>query len=557
MTLLDGEPATQDPFDGIETTWRRFAGGADVGRLTEAAIGSFHSDDLAANVPGLLKIRQALAAVAKDPLVAEKEKQLDSILQACLGLSVITTIADAEMAPGETLAMKHTASSRSPNRVRWVAVRYPVTNAVSQIAVDLQSGKAAEKQATQMLPANMPLSQPYWLREAGTVGMYRVDDPALIGTPENGPAFPCEFVFEIDGQTLVVADEPVQLVENAGQEPIRRRLDVIPPATLKFASEVRLFAPGAANTVEVDVEAYRPAVAGDVQLNVPEGWSAAPSKRPFSLSRVGDKQRVAFEVMAPRRAETTNVTAQIEVRGARFDSSRIEIKYDHIPRQLLQPRARLTVVNLDLATRGKRVGYISGAGDSIAEGLAEMGYEVLQLSGADLTPERLKNFDAVVIGIRALNTRQDLSDRMSDLFAFVEGGGNVVVQYNRPNGLRVNEIAPYPLQISGSRVTDETAKMKLLAPEHAAFNTPNKISDADFSGWVQERGLYFPNQWDEHFKPLLACNDPGEAPLEGSLLVARHGKGYFVYTSLAWFRQLPAGVPGAYRLFANLVSLGK
>jgi hypothetical protein len=155
-----------------------------------------------------------------------------------------------------------------------------------------------------------------------------------------------------------------------------------------------------------------------------------------------------------------------------------------------------------------------------------------------------------------MNTRQDLADHMASLFAFVEGGGNVIVQYNRPNGLRVRELAPYPLQISGSRVTDENAKVTFLAPDHPALNTPNKITDADFHGWIQERGLYFAGQWDPQFKPLLAFNDPGEAPLEGSLLVAQHGKGYFVYTSLAWFRQLPAGVPGAYRLFANLISIG-
>jgi LmbE family N-acetylglucosaminyl deacetylase len=557
FSLLDGEPATQDPFDGIDTTWGRFAGGTEIGLLTEAAIANFNSDDLAANVPALLKIRHSLSALPSDPLVTQKGRQLDAILQACLGLTVQTTIAEAEKVPGEALTMNHTASIRSSNRVRWVAVRYPTTKAVSEIALDLQPGVKAEKQLTQTLPTDMPLSQPYWLRDQGTVGMYRVDDAALIGTPENAPAFPCEFVFEIDGQTLIVADEPVQLIDSSGPDSIRRRLDVIPPATLKFASEVRLFSPGAARAVEVDVEAFRPAVAGDVQLKVPEGWSVAPSKRPFSLVRVGDKQRVAFEVTAPGRAETTNLAAQIEVRGARFENSRIEIKYDHIPRQLLQPRARLMAVSLDLATRGKRVGYLAGAGDSIAESLEQMGYEVTQLSGEDLTTERLKDFDAVVIGIRALNTRQDLTDRMPNLFAYVEGGGNVVVQYNRPNGLRVTEIAPYALQLSGDRVTDETAKMHLLAPDHPAFNSPNKISDADFSGWVQERGLYFPNQWDERFKPLLACNDPGEAPLEGGLLVAQHGKGYFVYTSLAWFRQLPAGVPGAYRLFANLVSLGK
>jgi hypothetical protein len=213
-------------------------------------------------------------------------------------------------------------------------------------------------------------------------------------------------------------------------------------------------------------------------------------------------------------------------------------------------------VTLDLAVRGKKIGYLPGAGDSVAECLKEMDYDVTTLSDADLTTNRLKEFDAVVIGIRAYNTRANLGPQLPQLFAYIENGGTVVAQYNR-DGVRTS-IAPYSLRISNDRVTDETAKMTFLAPEHPALNTPNKITQADFDGWVQERGIYFPNDWDkEHFTAILACNDPGEAPKSGGLLIAPYGKGYFVYTGLDFFRQLPDGVPGAYRLFANLVSLGK
>jgi LmbE family N-acetylglucosaminyl deacetylase len=557
FTLLAGEPATQDPFDGVDTTWNRFPGGAEVQRLSDIAIDAFNSENLAANVPALLKIRQSLAALPKDPLIAEKSRELDGVLQACLGLSVETTIAKAEKVPGEKLPMRHTVLSNYPGRLRWVAVRYPLNQSSVEVAVELQPNAKIEKDVTQSLPADAPLSQPYWLREAGTVGMYRVDDAALIGTPENGPAFPCEFVFEIDGQTLIVADEPVQLSENANQEQSRQKLTVIAPASLRFTSEVRLIRPGETKTVDVEVEAFRPNVAGDVRLNAPAEWKVAPARRTIGLTRVGEKKVVSFDVTAPPQAARADLSAEIEVQGARFNHSRYEIRYAHLPRLLLQPRAQIKVVGQEVATRGKRVGYVAGAGDSIAECVQQLGYDVTQLSGGDLTPERLSQFDAIVIGIRAMNTRQDLADHMTNLFAFVEAGGNLIVQYNRPNGLRVRDLAPYSLQISGSRVTDEHAKVTFLAPDHPALNTPNKITEADFDGWIQERGLYFAGQWDPQFKPLLAFNDPGEAPLEGGLLIAQHGKGYFVYTSLAWFRQLPAGVPGAYRLFANLISLGK
>jgi hypothetical protein len=189
--------------------------------------------------------------------------------------------------------------------------------------------------------------------------------------------------------------------------------------------------------------------------------------------------------------------------------------------------------------------------------LEEMGYTVTQLSGADLIAERLRPLDAVVVGVRAFNVRTDLTAGLSALLAYVENGGNVIMQYNRPEGLKANFLAPFDLTLSGQRVTNENAPVTVLAAEHPALNVPNKITGADFEGWVQERGVYFPTQWDERFTPLLASGDPGEEPLKGGLLVAGHGRGHFVYTGLAFFRQLPAGVPGAYRLFANLVSLGK
>jgi hypothetical protein len=254
---------------------------------------------------------------------------------------------------------------------------------------------------------------------------------------------------------------------------------------------------------------------------------------------------------------TAALGASVEINGQRFDQERVEVRYDHLPLQLLQPPARARAVSLELATRGRHVGYLPGAGDDVPAALEEMGYEVTSLTGADLTPERLRSLDAVVIGIRAFNVRTDLAEHLPALFAYVERGGTVVAQYNTLDGLREGWLAPFQLRLSRDRVTDEHAPVTILEAGHPVLTTPNRITAADFEGWVQERGLYFPSQWDERFTAILACADAGEAPLKGGLLVARHGQGYFVYTSLAWFRQLPEAVPGAYRLFANLVSLGK
>ena len=295
---------------------------------------------------------------------------------------------------------------------------------------------------------------------------------------------------------------------------------------------------------------------------MPAGWTVSPESQVFHLAAVGDHASFTFTVTAPHDTGTAELTARATIDGKTYDTGRQEIHYEHIPLQLLQPLARVKAVCLDLIIRGKRVGYLPGAGDRTAEALEAMGYEVTALSGADLNAERLKDFDAVVIGVRAFNVRTDLASGLSALFAYVENGGNVIEQYNTPRDLKTARLAPYELTLSPNlpqyRVTNENSPLTILAPENPALNTPNRITAADFEGWVQERGLNFPSAWDhDRFAALLACSDPGEEPLQSGLLVAHDGKGYFVYTGLSFFRQLPAGVPGAYRLFANLVSLGK
>ena len=556
--LLAGEPATNDILDGVDTTWGRVPGGAEIGKLTDAVIAQFNPLDPAASVPALLEIKKQLAPLANDdPVVNEKRRLLDHIIQECLGLTVETTIPDAEVVPGETLKMRHTAVVRSGIPVLWLGVRYPDISSGITNTVKLRPNRPDSWDSAELLPANTPLTQPYWLREQHDAGMFRVADSNLIGRPENPPVFPVEQVFEVDGQTLIIPDQPMQVTtERVKGE--TRHLDVISPVSLKPASDVELFAPGATHPVGVEVTTARPDTAGALRLDAPAGWKVAPATQSFRLGTAGDRAEFTFMVTAPSQPASAGIPAVAEVGGKRYDNERVVINYPHIPLLLLQPPARLKAVCLNLAIRGRNVGYIPGAGDSVAQSLEDMGYQVTTLTGADLTPEKLKAFDAVVIGVRAFNVRTDLVSQLPALFAYVEAGGNVIEQYNRPGrDLKTDQLAPYSLHLSSDRVTDKTAPVTFLAPDHPALNTPNKITSADFDGWIQERGIYYPDQWDEHFTPILACSDPGEAPLKGGLLVAQYGKGYFVYTGLVFFRELPAGVPGAYRLFANLVSLGK
>ncbi|AOS43928.1 Mycothiol S-conjugate amidase [Lacunisphaera limnophila] len=559
--LLAGDPPTTDIMDGVDTTWARFPSGAALIPVIDEIIAQFRPADPAASVPSLLALRSRLDTLPADPLVREKRGDLDRIIQACLGLTVESFLPRAEVVPGEKLALRHEVFITATTPVRWIALRYPLNQSESKVRTTLTPGSVTAHASTQFLPATTLPSHPYWLRDEGTAGMFQVATPSLIGAPENPPVFPVEFIFEIDGKVLVIPDQPVQIVAGAPEAQQRRPLAAIPPVSLGFAHPMELFATGATKQVTVEVTAARAQTAGSLQLEA-AGWTIRPSAQSFTLAASGDKVALTFEVTAPAQPGTAQLSASAKIGTVTYGTERFVLSYPHLPVQLLQRPARSQVVALEVQTRGRRVGYLPGAGDSTAESLVQLGYEVVTLSGPDLSPEKLAGFDAVVIGVRAFNDRDDLAANLPGLFAWVEAGGTVIAQYNRPNNLKATALGPYPLSIEGPapqlRVTDEDAPVTFLAPDHPVLNTPNKITDADFTGWVQERGAYFPSSWDEaKYTAILAMNDPGEAPLKSSLLVAQHGKGWFVYTGLSFFRQLPAGHPGAHRLFANLVSLGR
>jgi LmbE family N-acetylglucosaminyl deacetylase len=561
FAVIAGDAGSGDLMNGLDLTFARFPGGAEIAKLAAEAIAQFDVKNPAASLPALLAIRAKLAMLPMDPVVADKRAQLDRILQACLGLEVETTLSTAEVVPGESLALRHTVSVKAASAVKLVNVRYPSSKGAEKFDAVLTPGQPLTREVSTVLPPRTPISQPYWLREEGSPGLFRVDDTKLIGQAENPPPFPVEFVFSVGGQTLVIATEPVQVVTDAPPAQQRRKLAAIPPVSLGFPYETEVFQLNATKTTVVEVTAARADASGAVRLSGPAGWVISPSSQTFKLSKPGDKARLTFTVKSPAQTSRGALAATAEVGGATYGTGRFVFSYAHIPVQLLQPPARLKVAAFDFAIRGQNVGYLPGAGDNTAENLEQLGYTVKTLTGADLTPEKLKGLDAVVIGVRAFNERRDLADNLPGLFAWVEAGGTVVAQYNRPNNNLRTPLAPLPLSIAGGapalRVTDETAPVTFVTPEHPALNLPNKIGSADFEGWVQERGAYFPSTWDEKFKPLLAMSDPGEKQPDSSVLVAQYGKGYYVYTGIGFFRQLPAGVPGAYRLFANLVSLGK
>lgn len=561
--LLAGDPPAKGIMDGVDTTWARVPGGDALIPLIDDVIAKFNAADPAASVPALFVIRAKLDSLKRtDPLVKEKRVDLDQLIAKCLDLTVETNVANPEVVPGEKITLRYAIQLGAKTiPVRWLALRSPALTLPDPAGRALETDAPLIGELEGKVPASMIATQPYWLRAEGSPGMFRVDEPALIGTSENAAALPLEYVFKVGDQELVIGDEPVQHATDASTTP-SRRLAVIPPVSLGFVHEVELFSRGATKAVTVQVTAARAGSHGMAQLTAPAGWKVSPAEQPFGLENAGDMASLNFQVTAPAVPSSASLAASAKVGGATFGTERLVLNYPHLPVQLLQPPARAKATALDVQVRGKRVGYLPGAGDSTAESLAQLGYEVVTLTGADLTPEKLAGLDAVVLGVRASNDRADLAANLPGLFAWIEAGGTAVAQYNRPNNLKATVLGPYELSIEGPaprlRVTDETAPVSFLAPDHPVLNTPNKITAADFENWVQERGAYFPSKWDEsRYSAILAMNDPGEERLTSSLLVTRHGKGWFAYTGLSFFRQLPAGNPGAHRLFANLVSLGK
>jgi hypothetical protein len=290
-----------------------------------------------------------------------------------------------------------------------------------------------------------------------------------------------------------------------------------------------------------------------------KGWKAEPANIDFELKRKGEEQKFTFTLYPPKEQSEDFIVPLAKVDGKSYTNELIVIEYDHIPTQTVVRDASAKVVNIDLKKAGQRIGYIMGAGDDIPSSLEQMGYQVTILEDKDITTGNLAAFDAVVMGVRAYNTIDRLKFQQDKLMEYVKNGGTMLVQYNTSHRLKVPaaELGPYPLKLSRDRVSVEEAEVRFLKPDHEVLNWPNKITQKDFEGWVQERGLYFPNEWDDQYEAILSANDPGEPARDGGLLVAKYGKGYYIYSGYSWFRELPAGVPGAYRIFANLVSIGK
>lgn len=556
--FLDGKPDSGDDiFSGIDTTWSRVPYASGVSEKIRQILESYQATAPSASVPALLDLRKMLRDLGENDWATEKLVDLDEIIGACLGLhfDAVTEMPAAQ--PGENLPLQIEAINRSPVDVKLESLRILKTGKTIPIEKMLAPNELVTEKTTVELPRDLPYTEPYWLRQPGTVGTYAVSDQILIGRPESPLAFPVDVMLRIGGEEITYSLEPrFRKVDRVAGE-VSESLVIAPPAFVELPQPVFVFGSGAAKTINLRVIASAEKFSSNVALVVPAGWKVEPASLPVQLAGAESETSCSFQVTPPAADSEGILRAVFMSTGQRTPAyQREHIAYPHIEPQTLISPAQARLVRAKIENEAAQVGYIPGAGDAVPECLREIGSDVKILGDQEIKAANLARFDAVVLGVRAYNVHPErMSAWYPELRAYAQQGGVVLVQYNTMPGPKPDQL-PHPLQVSHDRVTDETAPVRILAPDHPIMNFPNKISAEDLAGWVQERGLYFPEQWDAAWTPILSSNDPGEKPLDGGLLATPVGKGWFVYTGYSWFRELPAGVPGAYRIFANMISLG-
>ncbi len=550
-------PTHKKVFDGIDTSWNRVEGGAEISKILNKVIGEFNFKDPSACIPDLLTAYKLIENLKNEHWKGIKSEEIKQIIAACAGLYLEAVANNSSTTPNSKNVIRIEAINRSSYDINLRNVTIDPLNITEQKNSKLEENQSQIFSIEISIPSEIKQTFPYWLNEKGSLGMYKVSDNSLISLPETPRSITANFLLDFGGLSIPISREVVYKYNNPVKGEVYKPFEILPEVSASFIEKVYIFANQNSQKIAIKVKSVRESLEGKLTLCVPENWKVYPVSQQFNLGQRGEEQSFEFEITPPENQSEGLISPIIEIGDKKYTNELIEIDYEHIPFQSIIMPSEARVVRLNIEKKGQLIGYIQGAGDVVPTSLRQIGYTVVELKDDDITPEKLQNFDAVILGIRAYNTNERAKFYQKYLHSYVENGGTLIVQYNTNHRLKVTDIAPYPLKLSRDRVTEENAEVRIINPSHELLNYPNKISENDFDGWVQERGLYFPNEWDEKFESLISMNDKNESAKTGSLLVAKFGTGNFIYTGLSFFRELPAGVPGAYKLFANMLSIGK
>ncbi|MBL7927412.1 MAG: PIG-L family deacetylase [Bacteroidia bacterium] len=556
---LKGDNVNTDILEGIDITWTRFNAN-NIRSAIEKCIAQFDALAPDKSITTLLHIYQQLQLLDTSDAglkywQAQKTKEVTQLIFACAGLWVEAAATEFTGIAGNAFTCNIQAINRSNAQVYLKSIT--ITND-TLVQLPLQNNVLFTVKHTETLPSTIAFSNPYWLNETGTYGLFNVQDQQLIGQPLNKSNATVTFNLTINQLPFTITQPVVYKYTDPVKGEVYRPFEILPPATVNMADKVCISANGKPVKVSFVIKANKHNVSGKLLLRVPKGWQADTSLFSFNLTNKNDE--LIFEAILKPGTQTTNgiLSADLEIEGKKYNQSIQRINYDHIPNQFILTPAETKLVKLNCQTGGKKVAYINGAGDEVADCLKQLGFEITTLEVSQISKTNLHAFDAIITGVRAYNVHDDLPLHYQQLMDYIKQGGNLIVQYNTNSrvGPVKSKIGPYPFTISRDRVTNENAAVNFITP-HIALQQPNKIATSDFENWVQERGIYFATEVDSNYVMPLSMADPNEKASNGSLLIAPYGKGNFVYTGLAFFRQLPAGNTGAYRLIANLLALPK
>jgi len=544
--------AGADLLAGLDLSWSRFEGTRPLQKALEKAADRFDPNAPHAALPHLAKAHALLADVDDAYWRDLKTAELEQVMLDCAGLWLSARSEQPAVSPGDTLTVELLVVNRSPVEVA-VQAGFGGTDASEALGAHGTWTHALDA----AVPEDQAVTVPHWILQPPTAARYTIDDPAWRTAPDTPGALQAEFTVTLAGVDI----RTWRPVEHAWTDRVHGErahpVEVLPPATVRFEQPGLLLPQGETATTRVVVRAPVGETQGRLTLTAPDGVEVNPAEVEIALARRDAEEVVSVDLTASEGAEVGPLRATLTVNDREWTWQQRIIDHEHLPRRSVLGPASMTLSPVAL-DRGsvERVGYVMGSGDTVPDVLRSLGYHVEELDEATLLAGDLERFDAIVLGIRAYNTRPRLTTTNPQLLAYVAAGGRVVMQYNTNSRWSTLEgpIGPAPFTIGRGRVTDETAPLTALDASHGALTGPNALADADYEGWVQERGLYFATEWDAAWTPLFATNDEGEEPLEGSTLIAAHGEGVFIYTGLSFFRQLPAGVPGAVRLFANLLA---
>lgn len=558
LELIKGDSTTDHTniFEGIDTSWNRVKGGKAVGQILKSVQEQYDFNNPSASIPKLVEAYKLIQTLEDQHWKIVKSEAIKEVIAGCAGLYLEAAAASNTATPNSVVDLSLEAINRSPQHITLKSVDLSNGTTIQKLT-ELKNNASLRFTTEMSIPAKTSYSTPYWLDTKGSLGMYNVKDQQRIGLPETPRNIIATFNVTINGQIIPFARPVIYKTNDPVKGEVYKPFEIVPKVSASITEPVIIFADDQQKDIQVIVKAHRDHLEGFVQLAHPKGWNVYPEKQKITLSRKGEESTLVFSVIPPKNQSEGLLSPMVHIGNEVFTKHLTAIDYDHIPYQLVLEPSESKVVRLDIVKKGENIGYIEGAGDVVPESLRQIGYNVVLIKPEDITVDKLKRFDAIVVGIRAYNTLDILKFKQDQLFEFVKQGGNLIVQYNTSRGLVTEDLAPYPLTLSRDRVTDENSDVKFLNPEHELLNSPNKITQKDFEGWTQERGLYFPDQWSKEFTPLLSMHDKGETPKEGSLLVARYGKGHYIYTGLSFFREFPEGVAGSFRLFANMLSIGK